>query len=190
MKQKHNGYLDGSLTMTHEALVAYGKAYFDYLKNTGQWDAKSLDNKKIVAMAAEINSLKGQLKLDLKISAIAKDKKKEDKGENKGNKKNKKDFSNKKYQKRDEAWKKVPSKNSKKKTKEVGEFNFNWCKHHMAWAVHKPSDCTLGQKHKEDQSKGNNNKANSAVVASSATTTVNNRYAALLATLVTMNDEE
>jgi len=52
-------------------------------------------------MAAEINALKGQLKLDPKLSAIAKDKKKEDKGENKGKKKNKKDTSNKKYQKKD-----------------------------------------------------------------------------------------
>jgi len=46
-------------------------------------------------MAAEINALKGQLKLDPKLSAIAKDKKKEVKGENKGKKKNKKDTSNK-----------------------------------------------------------------------------------------------
>jgi hypothetical protein len=61
--------------------------------------------KKIVAMAAKINSLKGQLKLDPKLSAIAKDKKKDNKGENKGRKKNKKDTSNKKYQKKDKAWK-------------------------------------------------------------------------------------
>jgi hypothetical protein len=97
MKQKHNGYLDGSLTMTHKALMAYDKAYFDYLKNTGQWEAKSPDDKKIVAMAATINYLKSQLKLDPKLSAIAKDKKKEDKGEHKSKKKNKKDFSNNKY---------------------------------------------------------------------------------------------
>jgi len=101
MKQKHNGYLDGTLTLTHEVLMAFAKAHFDYLKNMGQWGAKSLDNEKIVAMAAEINALKGQLKLDPKLSAIAKDKKKEDKGENKGKKKNKKDTSNKKYQKKD-----------------------------------------------------------------------------------------
>ena len=138
MKQKHNGYLDGSLTMTHEALVASGKAYFDYLKNKGQWGAKSPDNKKIVAMAAKISALKGQIKLDLKLSAIAKDKKKEDNGENKSKKKNKKDYSNKKYQKEDEAGKKVPPKDGEKKTKEVGNFTFNWCKHHMAWTVHKP----------------------------------------------------
>jgi hypothetical protein len=57
MKQKHNGYLDESLTMTHEALMASGRAYFDWLKNKGQWGAKSSDNKKIVAMAAKISAL-------------------------------------------------------------------------------------------------------------------------------------
>ncbi len=84
----------------------------------------------------------------------------------------------------------MPPKDGKKNTKEVCKFTFNWCKHHMTWTVHKPSNCTLGQKHKEDQRKGNNNKANSAVVASLATTTLNNCYAALLATLATMNDKE
>ena len=191
MNQKHNGYLNRTLTLTHEVLMAYAKAHFDYLKITGQWGAKSPNNKKIVAMAAKINALKGQLKLDPKLSAIAKDKKNEDKGENKGKKKNKKDYANKKYQKRDKAWKKVPPKDGKKRDgKQVGKYTFNWCDHHMAWTVHKPSNCTMGQKHKDDQKKGNNSKANSAVVASSATTTLNNPYAALLAMLATMNEEE
>jgi len=70
MKQKHNGYLDGTLTLTHEVLMAFAKAHFDYLKNTGQWGAKSPDDEKIVAMAAKINALKGQLKLDPKPSTL------------------------------------------------------------------------------------------------------------------------
>ena len=194
MKQKHNGYLDGTLTLTHEVLMAFAKAHFDYLKNTGQWGAKSPDDKKIMAMAAKINALKGQLKLDPKLSAIAKDKKKEDKGENKNKKKNKKDTSNKKYQKKDEAWKKVPPKEGDPKEKQLGKYTFQWCEHHMAWTAHKPQDCTLNPKHKDYKGK-KNDKANSAVVASSAivpsaTTTLNNRYAALLATLATMNEEE
>jgi len=63
----------------------------------------------------------------------------------------------------------------------------------MAWTAHKPQDCTLNPKHKDY--KKNDNKAKSAVVASSATvpsatTTLNNRYAALLAMLATMNEDE
>jgi hypothetical protein len=100
MKQKHNNYLDGMLTITHEALMAFAKSRFNYLKTTGQWGARSPDDKKIVAMAAEINALKGQLKLNRKLSAIAKDnKKKDNKGDNKKDKKkkNKKDTSNKRF---------------------------------------------------------------------------------------------
>jgi hypothetical protein len=100
MKQQHDDYLNGKLTVTHEALIATAKAKMDYLKLKGKWGAKSPDDKKIVAMAAEIIALKGQLKLDPKLSAIAEEgKKKGNKGE-KGKKwKNKKNTSKKKDQK-------------------------------------------------------------------------------------------
>jgi len=59
-------------------------------------------------------------------------------------KKNKKNTSNKKEQKKDEAWKKEPPKvGESKEGKKVGKFTFNWCEHHMAWTVHKPADCLL-----------------------------------------------
>ncbi len=58
--------------------MAFAKSHFDYLKNTGQWGAKFSEDEKNVVMAAEINALKGQLKLDPKLSAIAKDNKKND----------------------------------------------------------------------------------------------------------------
>jgi hypothetical protein len=75
MKQKHNNYLDGLLTITHECFMASAKAKMDYLKHKGKWGAKSPDNEKIVAMAVKINALKGQFKLGPKLSAIAEDKK-------------------------------------------------------------------------------------------------------------------
>ncbi len=53
--------------------MATAKAKMDYLKLKGKWGAKSPDNKKIVAMAAKITALKGQLKLDPKLSTIAKE---------------------------------------------------------------------------------------------------------------------
>jgi hypothetical protein len=123
MKRQHDDYLDGKLTVTHEALMASEKAKMDYLKLKGKWGAKSPDDKKIVAMAAEINALKGQLKLNPKLSAIAKEGKKKgnrgDKSE-KGKKwKNKKNTSNKKDEKRDETWKQVPPKEHKKKKKKL-----------------------------------------------------------------------
>ncbi len=64
----------------------------------------------------------------------------------------------------------------------------------MAWTAHKPQDCKLNPKHKDYQGgKKGDHQAHSAIVASSATadtTTPNNCYAALLATISTMQNEE
>ncbi len=76
MKRQHDNYLDGKLTVTHEALMVSAKAKMDYLKLKGKWGAKSPDDEKIVAMAAKITALKGQLNLDPKLSAIAEEEKK------------------------------------------------------------------------------------------------------------------
>ncbi len=82
---QHKDYLDGKLTnITHKALMTLAKCKFDWLKTKGLWGAKSPDNKKIVAMATALNTLKGQLKLDPKLNAIANE------GEKKGDKKDKK----------------------------------------------------------------------------------------------------
>jgi hypothetical protein len=51
------------------------KRKFDWLKTKRLWGAESPDNKKIVAMTAALNPLKGQFKLDPKLSAIANERK-------------------------------------------------------------------------------------------------------------------
>jgi hypothetical protein len=98
-------------------------------------------------MAAALNALKGQLKLDPKLSAIANE------GKKKGNKRDK--MKNKKStyyhweQKKDEAWKKEPPKDGEKGEKEVGKYTYHWCEHHMAWTVHKPVNCLLGKQQRK-----------------------------------------
>jgi hypothetical protein len=183
---KHDEYLDGNLTsLTHEAMMSMAKRKFDFLKTKGKWGAKSPDDEKIVAMAAEINSLKGKLKLDPKLSAIAGEGKKDD-GSKK--KKNRMNTSNKRERKKDEAWKKEPPKAGESKTgKQVGKYTFNWCEHHMAWTVHKPADCNLGKRRKDEQKKP---KANSATIAAAATSTVNPHFAALLAAMGNLDQNE
>jgi hypothetical protein len=58
MSTKHDEYLDENLTsLTHEAMMSMAKRKFDFLKTKGKWGAKSPDDEKIVAMAAQINSL-------------------------------------------------------------------------------------------------------------------------------------
>jgi hypothetical protein len=115
------------------------KCKFDWLKTKEIWGAKSPENEKIVAMTTALNALKGQLKLDPKLSAIANKGKKE--GDNKGkNKKNKKNMSNQREEKKDKAWKKDPPKDSEKHEKQVGKYTYHCCEHHMVWTVHKPAD--------------------------------------------------
>jgi len=130
---KHDEYLDGNLSsLTHETMMSMTKCKFDFLKTKGKWGAKSPNDEKIVAMAAEIKSLKNQLKLDPKLSAIAG---KGDKDNDKKNskKKNRKNTENKKEQKKDAAWKKEPPKaGESKEGKKVGKYTFSWCEHHMA----------------------------------------------------------
>jgi hypothetical protein len=186
---KHNEYLNGNLSsLTHEAVISMAKRKFDFLKTKGKWGAKSPDDKKIAAMAAEIKSLTGQLKLDPKLSAIAG---KGDKGGDKkdSRKKNKKNTNNKREQKKDEAWKKEPPKaGESKEGKKVGNFTFNWCEHHMAWTVHKPTDCLLGKQHKEEQKKPI--KANSDTIAAAVTLAMNPQFASLLAAMASLDQNK
>ncbi len=88
------------------------------------------NDEKIMAMAVEMKSLKGQLKLNPRLAEIA-DKK--DKEKNGGKKmQNKKNTSNKWEQKRDKAWKKIPPKSGDPMEKKQGDYTYHWCEHHMA----------------------------------------------------------
>jgi hypothetical protein len=102
-------------------------------------------------MTAALNTLKGQLKLDPKLSANANEGKK--KGDKRDKKKNKKNTYNQQEQKKDKAWKKEPPKYSEKHEKEVGKYTYHWCEHHMVWTLHKPTNCLLGKQHKQDRRK-------------------------------------
>jgi hypothetical protein len=126
--------------------------------------------------------LEGQLKLDPNLSAIANEGKK--RGNKKDKKKNKKNTYNRREQKKDEAWKKEPTKDGEKREKEVGKYTYHWCEHHMVWTMHKPANCLLGKQHKEDQRKKLQKAvANSATFAAATATAVNPQFAALTASI-------
>jgi hypothetical protein len=186
IRQQHEDYLNGILTtITHEALMTSAKRKFDWLKTKGLWGAKSPDDEKIVGMTAALNTLKGQLKLDPKLTTIVNEGKK--KGDKRNKKKNKKNTYNQREQKKDEAWKKEPPKDGEKRKKEVGKYTYHWCEHHMAWTVHKPANCLLGKQHKDDQKK-KPQKANSATFAAAAAMAVNPQFAALMALIADLDE--
>jgi hypothetical protein len=83
----------------------------------------------IVAMKAEMVQLKGKLALSKDVEQAGTEKKGEP--------------TKKQFQKKDEAWKKVPPQAGEPLTKQIRNKTFHWCVHHMAWTVHLPSNCRL-----------------------------------------------
>ena len=188
--RKHEMYLDGELpTLTHEQLMAMATDKFTYLKTKNLWGSKS-DQDQIVAMAAELNKLKGQLNLSKALTQAAassgptntptgNESNKSNKKKKDGKKtKNKKDTGNKKWQKQDEAWKKVPPKAGEVKQKINKEKTYHWCEHHMSWTIHPPNACFLGQARTQLQAKTALDDASAPAVTSN-----NSAYAALLANM-------
>jgi hypothetical protein len=190
MKRKKKDYLDRILALTHKILMSTATCTADRLVLMGEWGAKSLDDKKIMAMAAEIHTLKGQLKTNKKLGNKLKEGgKKIKKGNSKT--KNKKKGGDKAKQKEDEEWKKVPPKDGDKKSKVVGNYTYHWCVHHMAWCMHLPADCRLGKERKEEQQKTKPVYiTNSATYAAAATSLINLHFQALLAAMGNGDEDE
>ena len=57
----------------------------------------------------------------------------------------------------------------------------------MAWTVHKPADCLLGKQRKDELKKP---KANSATIAAAATLVANPQFAALMAAMANLDQNE
>ena len=101
------------------------------MKERNEWTLETPKKDAIIAMKAELDSLKGQLALTTKTKTAAEDD---------GGSDNKK-LTNKNRQKKDEAWKKIPPATGDPHTKKIKEKEFHWCIHHMAWTIHHPDDC-------------------------------------------------
>jgi hypothetical protein len=71
MKRKKEDYLDWIMSLTHETLMSTATRTSDRLILTGEWGAKSPDVKKIMAMAAEIHTLKGSLRPTRSLATIS-----------------------------------------------------------------------------------------------------------------------
>ncbi len=173
IKRHYDNYLDGKLIrFTHETLMTSAMRKYDWLRQKGQWGAKSPDDEKIVAMAAQLETLKGHLKADKSLEDALNDDKKT---------RNKKNRGDKTRQKEDEAWKKIPPKDGDEKSKKMGKHMFHWCEHHMAWCMHRPSECRLGIERKEEQAPTAG--GNSATYAAAAASLTNPQFQALIASM-------
>jgi hypothetical protein len=59
IKRKQDAYTDGTLTLMRKEIIMLATNKFNLLKQEGMWGAKSPDEDKIVAMQAELTTLKG-----------------------------------------------------------------------------------------------------------------------------------
>jgi hypothetical protein len=72
--RQYEDYLDGRLAgLTHKTLMTSAMHKYEWLQMKEIWGAKSLDNEKITAMAAEIQTLKDHLKANKKLGDALKE---------------------------------------------------------------------------------------------------------------------
>jgi hypothetical protein len=140
---------------------------YNVITENQQWDALSPEQESIIALKTELLAVKGDaLKLSKKLADIGKKGDKKQKAAksspegaeqqqmpNKlqqpkqgGVKKNKKNTFNKKQQKADEAWKKVPPAAGKPHTMQQNGKTWHWCEFHMMWCIHTSEECRLNPK--------------------------------------------
>ena len=181
--RKHDQYMDGELpSLTHETLMAFANDKYNWLVQKGQWTTSSGKDDQIVALEAEIQKLKGHLKLSPKLKEKTGGKKDGDgkKGKKQqGKTKNKKSGKDKRAQTLDEEWKKKAPVAGEPTTKSSNGKTYHWCDHHMAWTIHLPAECRLGLA-RTNPTSGSRMVANNATFAASNDHTHEQSYAAAI----------
>jgi len=136
--EKEDQWMEDSPLMAncdHLKLITMASNKYNVIKAKGNWGAKSAADLKIVALSAELAGLKGEFKLSKAMLEKAT-----------SDTKNKKPTGDKKFQKEIEVWKKKPPGPNEPSIKDVKGKTYHWCVHHMAWCIHTPEECNLGQK--------------------------------------------
>ena len=126
VEMKKYEYEDGEDT-TSVKLMTFAENRYNNMKRDNVWNELSPDQEKIVALSSTVKGLQdNNLKLG---NAI----------ENKGNTRNSRTINPKndlKY-----AWKKVPPKDSKPKTKQVKDKSYHWYHTHQMWTINEAHVC-------------------------------------------------
>ena len=138
-----------SSSSTLTAVKLQDQAYDFYVDavRTGEWGAQTPDQKRIVALAAQITEIKGGLKLSRQlVDKLAQ-------GQNKRTPKVDAakpttptapgKGTGKATQRKYDEWKLQAPKDGEPKVKEVNGKSFNWCPRHQLWTVHTPAECNL-----------------------------------------------
>jgi hypothetical protein len=129
ISDKQNDYEEGQ-DINPEILMNFAIVKFRTLKQKGRWNAPSPQEERIIALTAQVEAFKkNSCKLD-KGKTTAKD---GTGGKKPGKPKRDRDA---KF-----AWKKVPPNGDQAQEKKVDGKTYHWCPVHLAWTIHKPSEC-------------------------------------------------
>lgn len=146
MRRNYDDWMDNKGDMKdakHDVIMRLASQKYNSLVQLGHWGGTTKDQQHIVALQAQLDDMKNST---LRISKALSDRKTPyTNNKKKGDKKNKKDFGNKRAQKKDAAWKKIPPKAGEPKTKVSKGRTYHWCHHHMCFTIHTPTECELGK---------------------------------------------
>ena len=124
IERKRDAYEEGE-DISEKMFMATAKAKYMARKQSELWNAPTIEQEQILALTAQIDSLKTKAN-----STTAK--KTSDKASKKQNSSTK-----------DSAWKKIAPKSGDSQTKTLNSNTYNWCPHHKQWTVHDPAECRL-----------------------------------------------
>lgn len=152
MKRKEETYDDeypnSSLTVEQLMRSAQNKYTLRTRQSKYVWGSSTKEENQIVALTAQVEQLKGNLKLAGQVARQY--------GKDKGLTKNKK-VKQRKDDPEIEALKKTPPKDGETE-RTFGpkdhpifkvEKTYYWCPYHMMWTLHKPEDCKKGQQQRQ-----------------------------------------
>jgi len=129
-----------------ETLMLRAENKYKSLLERDSWNAQSSEEKKIVALTAQIEDLKKvKLQLAKKYSKNNKDDKEKDTKKDKDK--------DKKKDNKENAWKAKKPADDAPHTKKVKGVDWIWCPTHQRWGQHKPAECRKKKSATEGQDK-------------------------------------
>ena len=127
---------DQDQDIQYEDLMVKAETKYDVLVQSKDWNKKDFRDEQILALQAEVKSLKAN--------------------KSRNGQSGKNGRSSGKGKPQYEDWRKVPPTNNKKhiqKDIKGKKTDFWWCEHHKLWARHKPEDCRAKNRASGDQSR-------------------------------------
>lgn len=118
---------------------------YKLLVENNQWNSPNEDQQKIIALAAQVKSLKKTSTKRSTLNSTSKPKERKDKNSSSttSESKNRSTTGRDKSKNRSDppAWKLKAPKAGEPKSKTIEGKKYHWCPYHQMWTLHKPEDC-------------------------------------------------